>query len=156
MKKLNIWMKQSMLVAVLVNEARDGESAAWFQPRESLGKRCKGFLKSRSFSSNTNQATEIINLSEFFAFFKQMLQPRVIGGSLSSLSFGPMAYSSLQPPQQGLVHPGIGSASDILRRTINSQLTPLPLGFKEPPQVGLNFLSNFLFNFFYFRNCSKH
>lgn len=66
---------------------------------------------------------------------KDMLQPRVIGGSLSSLSFGPMAYSSLQPPQQGLVHPGIGSASDILRRTINSQLTPLPLGFKEPPQL---------------------
>ena len=76
----------------------------------------------------------------------QMLQSRVVGSS-SSLAFAPdmpITYPTLQPPQQGLIQPGIpgmGSSSDILRRTISSQMTPLPGGFKEPSQV-------FSFSFF--------
>ncbi|KAK6921847.1 Myc-type, basic helix-loop-helix (bHLH) domain [Dillenia turbinata] len=41
----------------------------------------------------------------------------------------------LQPPQSGLIQPGLsglGNSSDALRRTINSQLTALGGGFKEP------------------------
>lgn len=68
-----------------------------------------------------------------------MLQSRV--GSSSSLAFSPdmpMPYPTLQPPQQGPIQaglPGMGSSSDVLRRAISSQLTPLPGGFKEPNQV---------------------
>ncbi|KAF3432255.1 hypothetical protein FNV43_RR26994 [Rhamnella rubrinervis] len=50
----------------------------------------------------------------------------------------PMAYPSLHPSQQGLIQagiPGMGSSSDVLRRTLSSQLTPLTVGFKEPTQL---------------------
>lgn len=69
----------------------------------------------------------------------QMLQSRA--GPSSTLGFSPdlpMPYPSLHPSQQGLMQaslPGMGSPSDILRRTINSQLTPMTGGFKEPTQV---------------------
>ncbi|XP_024934325.3 transcription factor bHLH49 isoform X1 [Ziziphus jujuba] len=70
---------------------------------------------------------------------KDILQSRV--GPSSTLAFSPempMSYPSLHPSQQGLIqagHPGIGSSSDVLRRTISSQLTPLTGGFKEPNQL---------------------
>ncbi|KAJ4710674.1 transcription factor bHLH49 [Melia azedarach] len=70
---------------------------------------------------------------------KDMLQSRA--GPSSTLGFSPdlpMPYPSLHPSQQGLMQaslPGMGSPSDILRRTINSQLTPMTGGFKDPTQV---------------------
>lgn len=71
---------------------------------------------------------------------KDMLQSRI--GSSSSLAFSsdmPMAYPALQSTQHGQLIPaglpGLGSSSDILRRTISSHLTPLLGGFKEPTQL---------------------
>ncbi|KAF3431656.1 hypothetical protein FNV43_RR26387 [Rhamnella rubrinervis] len=70
---------------------------------------------------------------------KDILQSRV--GPSSTLAFSPdmpMAYPSLHPSQQGLIQagiPGMGSSSDVLRRTLSSQLTPLTVGFKEPTQL---------------------
>ncbi|KAL3582061.1 hypothetical protein D5086_016393 [Populus alba] len=59
----------------------------------------------------------------------------------SSLAFSlemPMAYPPSHPSQPGLVptaFPGMDNHSDIIRRTINSQLTPMTAGFKEPAQL---------------------
>ncbi|KAK6931400.1 Myc-type, basic helix-loop-helix (bHLH) domain [Dillenia turbinata] len=72
---------------------------------------------------------------------KDILQSRA--GPSSTLGFTPdMAtpYTGmLQPPQSGLIQPGLsglGNSSDALQRTINSQLTALGGGFKEPnPQL---------------------
>ena len=61
----------------------------------------------------------------------------------SSLAFSlemPMAYPPSLPSQSGLIptdFPGMDSHSDIIRRTINSQLTPMTAGFKESAQVHL-------------------
>ncbi|XP_062111283.1 transcription factor bHLH49 isoform X2 [Humulus lupulus] len=69
---------------------------------------------------------------------KDMLQSRV--GSSSALAFSPdvhMPYPTLQPPSQGLIQAslaGMGGSSDVLRRAISSQLTPMSGGFKEPTQ----------------------
>ncbi|KAF9677281.1 hypothetical protein SADUNF_Sadunf08G0091700 [Salix dunnii] len=58
----------------------------------------------------------------------------------SSLAFSlemPMAYPPSHPSQPGLIptaFPGMDSHSDIIRRTINSQLVPMTAGFKEPAQ----------------------
>ncbi|XP_044487945.1 transcription factor bHLH49 isoform X2 [Mangifera indica] len=70
---------------------------------------------------------------------KDILQSRA--GPSPTLGFSPdmsVAYPPLHPSQPGLMQsalPGMGSSSDILRRTINSQLTPMPGGFKDPTQV---------------------
>ncbi|KAL5826181.1 hypothetical protein ACOSQ4_017978 [Xanthoceras sorbifolium] len=70
---------------------------------------------------------------------KDILQSRA--GPSSNLGFSPdmpIAYPSLHSSQPGLIQaslPGMGSPSDILRRSINSQLTPMTGGFKEPSQV---------------------
>ncbi|KAK3222747.1 hypothetical protein Dsin_009772 [Dipteronia sinensis] len=67
---------------------------------------------------------------------KDILQSRA--GPSSNLGFSPdmpMAYPPIHPSQPGLIQaalPGMGSPSDIIRRSINSQL---PGGFKEPNQV---------------------
>uniref|UniRef100_A0A6M2ESN0 BHLH domain-containing protein n=1 Tax=Populus davidiana TaxID=266767 RepID=A0A6M2ESN0_9ROSI len=59
----------------------------------------------------------------------------------SSLAFSlemPMAYPPSHPSQPGLIptaFPGMDNHSDIIRRTINSQLTPMTAGFKEPAQL---------------------
>ena len=50
----------------------------------------------------------------------------------------PMTFPPLHPSQPGLVHsalPTMANTSDILRRTIHPQLTPLNGGFKDPNQV---------------------
>ncbi|XP_031278985.1 transcription factor bHLH49 isoform X1 [Pistacia vera] len=70
---------------------------------------------------------------------KDILQSRA--GPSSTLGFSPdmpMAYPPLHPSQPGLMQaalPGMGNSSDILRRTINSQLTPMTGGFKDTAQV---------------------
>nr|ABK94855.1 unknown [Populus trichocarpa] len=59
----------------------------------------------------------------------------------SSLAFSlemPMAYPPSHPSQAGLIptaFPGMNNHSDIICRTINSQLTPMTAGFKEPAQL---------------------
>lgn len=50
----------------------------------------------------------------------------------------PMPYLPQHPSHHGLIPPclpNMGSSPDLLRRTINSQLTSLVSGFKEPVQV---------------------
>uniref|UniRef100_A0A5B6Z6Z5 Uncharacterized protein n=2 Tax=Davidia involucrata TaxID=16924 RepID=A0A5B6Z6Z5_DAVIN len=70
---------------------------------------------------------------------KEILQSRA--GPSSTLGFTPdmtMPFSSLHPSQPGLIQAGLpGMANlDALRRTINSQLTTMSGGYKEPtPQV---------------------
>ncbi|GLT34554.1 hypothetical protein SLA2020_090630 [Shorea laevis] len=62
-------------------------------------------------------------------------------GPSSTLGFHPdmsMGYLPLHPSQPGLVqaaHPVMGSSSELLRRTISSQLTAMSGGFKEPIQL---------------------
>lgn len=67
---------------------------------------------------------------------KDILQSRA---GPSTLGFSPdMAYPLLHSSQQGLIRAGLsgmGSSSDLHRRTINSQLTPMTGGFKEPTQL---------------------
>ncbi|CAL8994792.1 unnamed protein product [Prunus brigantina] len=70
---------------------------------------------------------------------KDILQSRV--GPSSTLGFSPdvpIAYPQLHPSQSGLIQaglPGMGSPSDILRRAMSSQMTPMTGGFKEPSQL---------------------
>ncbi|KAL6190216.1 hypothetical protein ACLB2K_036614 [Fragaria x ananassa] len=70
---------------------------------------------------------------------KDMLQSRV--GPSSSMGFSPdmhIAYPPLHPSQSGLIQaglPGMGSASDLLRRAMGSQMAPMTGGFKDPSQV---------------------
>lgn len=77
------------------------------------------------------------NIEELLA--KDVLQSRA--GPSSTLGFSPdmpLVYPPVHQSQAGLMHgalPGMGNPSDILRRTINSQLTPMTGGFKEPSQV---------------------
>lgn len=70
---------------------------------------------------------------------KDILQSRV--GPSSTLGFSPdmhIAYPPLHPSQSGLIQaglPGMGSSSDLLRRAMGSQMTPMTGGFKEPSQL---------------------
>ncbi|KAG5237029.1 basic helix-loop-helix family protein [Salix suchowensis] len=70
---------------------------------------------------------------------KDILHSRAVPpSSLAFSSEMPMAYPALHQSQPGLIptaFPGMESHSDILRRTINSQLTPMTAGFKEPAQL---------------------
>ncbi|KAK9107191.1 hypothetical protein Syun_023202 [Stephania yunnanensis] len=72
-------------------------------------------------------------------FAKEILHSR---GGPSSLGFSPdmaIAHNQLHPQQQSLIQAGIsglGTTSEALRTTINSQLTPMTGAFKElPPQL---------------------
>jgi hypothetical protein len=75
------------------------------------------------------------------ALYCQILQSRAVPpSSLAFSSEMPMAYPALHQSQPGLIptaFPGMESHSDIIRRTINSQLTAMTAGFKEPAQVHL-------------------
>ncbi|EOY01548.1 Basic helix-loop-helix DNA-binding superfamily protein, putative isoform 5 [Theobroma cacao] len=59
----------------------------------------------------------------------------------SSLGFSPdmsVGYPSLHPSQPGLVQaalPVMGNTSDVIRRTLSSQFTPMTGGYKEPNQL---------------------
>ncbi|KAM1085485.1 hypothetical protein FF1_011298 [Malus domestica] len=70
---------------------------------------------------------------------KDILQSRV--GPSSTLGFSPdmpMAYPQLHPSQPGLIQAGLrgmGSSSDLLRRAMGPQMTPITGGFKEPSQL---------------------
>ncbi|KAK9277390.1 hypothetical protein L1049_006933 [Liquidambar formosana] len=71
---------------------------------------------------------------------KDILQSRA--GPSSALGFSPdmtMAFPPLHQSQPGLIQgglPGMGNSSNALRRTINSQLTAMGGGYKEPtPQL---------------------
>ncbi|KAJ6318234.1 hypothetical protein OIU76_013716 [Salix suchowensis] len=72
---------------------------------------------------------------------KDVFSPKLHAVPPSSLAFSlemPMAYPPSLPSQPGLIptaFPGMDSHSDIIRRTINSQLTPTTAGFKEPAQL---------------------
>ncbi|XP_011009204.1 PREDICTED: transcription factor bHLH49 [Populus euphratica] len=70
---------------------------------------------------------------------KDILQSRALPpSSLAFSSEMPMAYPALHQSQPGLIptaFPGMESHSDIIRRTINSQLTTMTAGFKEPAQL---------------------
>lgn len=73
--------------------------------------------------------------------FMQILQSRVGPSTMGFSPDMPMAYPPLHSSQQGLIRAGLsglGSSSDLHRRTINSQLTPMTGGFKEPTRVSLN------------------
>ena len=70
----------------------------------------------------------------------QILQSR--SGPSSTLGYPPditMPFPSLHPSQPGLIQtglPGMANSSDVLRRSINTQLTSMSGGYKEPtPQV---------------------
>ncbi|KAF9674193.1 hypothetical protein SADUNF_Sadunf10G0102200 [Salix dunnii] len=77
-----------------------------------------------------------VSISQLFIL---ILQSRAVPpSSLAFSSEMPMAYPALHQSQPGLIptaFPGMESHSDILRRTINSQLTPMTAGFKEPAQL---------------------
>ena len=83
----------------------------------------------------------VLYLSHKSALYCQILQSRAVPpSSLAFSSEMPMAYPALHQSQPGLIptaFPGMESHSDILRRTINSHLTPMTAGFKEPAQVHL-------------------
>ncbi|XP_012080486.1 transcription factor bHLH49 isoform X2 [Jatropha curcas] len=70
---------------------------------------------------------------------KDILHPRAVPPS--SLAFSPempIAYPPFNTSQPGLIQasfPGMETHSDVLRRTNNSQLTPMTGGFKEPTQL---------------------
>ncbi|PSS28933.1 Transcription factor bHLH49 like [Actinidia chinensis var. chinensis] len=71
---------------------------------------------------------------------KDILQSR--SGPSSTLGYPPditMPFPSLHPSQPGLIQtglPGMANSSDVLRRSINTQLTSMSGGYKEPtPQV---------------------
>eukprot|EP00257_Ricinus_communis_P014388 XP_015572050.1 transcription factor bHLH49 isoform X2 [Ricinus communis] len=70
---------------------------------------------------------------------KDILHSRAVPSS--TLAFSPdmiMAYPPFNTSQPGLIQasfPGMESHSDVLRRTISSQLTPLSGVFKEPTQL---------------------
>lgn len=70
---------------------------------------------------------------------KDILHSRAVPSS--SLAFSPempMVYPPFNASQPGLIQasfPGMESHSDVLRRTISSQLTPMTGGFKEPTQL---------------------
>ncbi|CAK7326436.1 unnamed protein product [Dovyalis caffra] len=70
---------------------------------------------------------------------KDILQSRAVPpSSLAFSSEMPMVCPPLHQSQPGLIPTafhGMESHSDILRRTINSQLTPMSAGFKEPAQL---------------------
>jgi hypothetical protein len=69
----------------------------------------------------------------------QILQSRASTPSAQGFSPDmPVACPLLLPSQQRLIQaglPGMGSSSDLLRRTNDTQLTPMAGGFKEPTQV---------------------
>ncbi|XP_057962695.1 transcription factor bHLH49 isoform X2 [Malania oleifera] len=73
-------------------------------------------------------------------------------GPSSTLGFSPdaaMAYPQLHPSQPGLIQaglPNMGTPSDMLRRTINSQLTAMSGGFKEPATQPANVWEDELHN----------
>lgn len=70
----------------------------------------------------------------------QILQSRAGPSTLGFSPDMPMAYPPLHSSQLGLIRAGLsglGSSSDLHRRTINSQLTPMTGGFKEPTRVSL-------------------
>ncbi|XP_030956820.1 transcription factor bHLH49 [Quercus lobata] len=69
---------------------------------------------------------------------KDILQSRVGPSTLGFSPDMPMAYPQLHSSQQGLIRAGLsglGSSSDLHRRTMNSQLTPMMGGFKEPTRL---------------------
>ena len=84
----------------------------------------------------------VLYLSHKSALYCQILQSRAVPpSSLAFSSEMPMAYTALHQSQPGFIptaFPGMESHSDILRRTINSQLTPMTAGFKELAQVHLS------------------
>ncbi|XP_044493381.1 transcription factor bHLH49-like isoform X2 [Mangifera indica] len=77
------------------------------------------------------------NIEELLA--KDILRSRAGPSSTFGVSADmPMVYPPLHPSQPGLMPaacPGMGNSPDILRRTINSQLTPMTGGFKDPAQL---------------------
>ncbi|KAG2702579.1 hypothetical protein I3760_06G096500 [Carya illinoinensis] len=70
---------------------------------------------------------------------KDTLPSRVATSSTMGFSPNiPMVYPLLHPSQRGLNQaglPGMGSSSDLLQRTINSHLTTVIGGFKDPTQL---------------------
>ncbi|KAG7975269.1 hypothetical protein I3843_06G089800 [Carya illinoinensis] len=70
---------------------------------------------------------------------KDTLPSRVATSSTMGFSPNiPMVYPLLRPSQRGLNQaglPGMGSSSDLLQRTINSHLTTVIGGFKDPTQL---------------------
>ncbi|XP_057481630.1 transcription factor bHLH49-like isoform X2 [Actinidia eriantha] len=70
---------------------------------------------------------------------KDILQSRA--GPSSTLGYSPdmtIPFTSLHPSQPGLIQtglPGLANSSDVLRRSINTQLTAMSGGYKEPNQV---------------------
>ncbi|OMO72213.1 hypothetical protein COLO4_27772 [Corchorus olitorius] len=71
---------------------------------------------------------------------KDIIQTRA--GPSSTMGFSPdmpVGYPPLHPSQPGLVQAGLpvmGNTSDVIRRTLSSQFTPMTGGFKEPNQKG--------------------
>ncbi|GFZ18349.1 basic helix-loop-helix (bHLH) DNA-binding superfamily protein [Actinidia rufa] len=70
---------------------------------------------------------------------KDILQSRA--GPSSTLGYSPdmtIPFTSLHPSQPGLIQtglPSLANSSDVLRRSINTQLTATSGGYKEPNQV---------------------
>ncbi|KAJ6768598.1 STEROL REGULATORY ELEMENT-BINDING PROTEIN [Salix koriyanagi] len=99
------------------------------------------FLSMKLATVNPRLDLNIEGLLAKDVFSPKMLQLHAVPPS--SLAFSlemPMAYPPSLPSQPGLIptaFPGMDSHSDIIRRTINSQLTPTTAGFKEPAQVHL-------------------
>ncbi|KAJ6322130.1 hypothetical protein OIU77_012084 [Salix suchowensis] len=97
------------------------------------------FLSMKLATVNPRLDLNIEGLLAKDVFSPKMLQLHAVPPS--SLAFSlemPMAYPPSLPSQPGLIptaFPGMDSHSDIIRRTINSQLTPTTAGFKEPAQL---------------------
>ncbi|KAB5544705.1 hypothetical protein DKX38_012817 [Salix brachista] len=97
------------------------------------------FLSMKLATVNPRLDLNIEGLLAKDVFSPKMLQLHAVPPS--SLAFAlemPMAYPPSLPSQPGLIptaFPGMDSHSDIIRRTINSQLTPMTAGFKEPAQL---------------------
>ncbi|KAJ6429708.1 hypothetical protein OIU84_021166 [Salix udensis] len=97
------------------------------------------FLSMKLATVNPRLDLNIEGLLAKDVFSPKMLQLHAVPPS--SLAFSlemPMAYPPSLPSQPGLIptaFPGMDSHSDIIRRTINSQLTPMTAGFKEPAQL---------------------
>lgn len=85
-------------------------------------------------------STFLYFLNVFYNLYMQILQSRAGPSTLGFSPDMPMAYPQLHSSQQGLIRAGLsglGSSSDLHRRTMNSQLTPMTGGFKEPTRVSL-------------------
>ncbi|KAG2706849.1 hypothetical protein I3760_05G121500 [Carya illinoinensis] len=124
-------------------QATNSHSLAERVRREKISERMK-FLQDLvpGCSKVTGKAVmldEIINYVQSLQRQVEILPSRV--ATSSTLGFSPdmpMAYPPLHPSQRGLIQaglPGMGSSSDLLQRTIHSQLTPMAGGFKEPTQL---------------------